>query len=324
MTQTAPTPSIATALAGIARHCAPTAANSWHDRVIAARAGDANEREALCGALCWVAFAAPEATLPLYDGLAAAWLGRPSSPSEVSAVPAAPLDDGFWQAFRETLEGPAEGYDAGTITAAVAALGGAVAPAFYTLAERAATQTAASQRVAIDVPLAPLRLNDLATAAPGGLGRALFELWDGNGFDPEVLDRDAAGLAALPPHLRYFNTRILQMHDVWHLVAGYQTTSLHEMAISAFQLAQFGHNYSAMFLATVATLSHLRSPEGFPILFQNLSEAWHHGRQTPSLMAVDWESCWDQPINALRRELRIDPFPGSLPADLLEQAAALN
>ncbi len=52
-----------------------------------------------------------------------------------------------------------------------------------------------------------------------------------------MLDRDAPSLRDLPAPLNYLNARILQVHDLWHLVGGYQTTGLHEIAISAFHLA---------------------------------------------------------------------------------------
>jgi hypothetical protein len=41
-------------------------------------------------------------------------------------------------------------------------------------------------------------------------------------------------------------------------------------------------------------------------------------------MAVDWEQEWSQDIKSLRRKLGIEPFAGSLPADLLEQLAAAS
>ena len=113
--------------------------------------------------------------------------------------------------------------------------------------------------------------------------------------DAEVLDRNAIMLGELPPALRYLNTRILQMHDVWHLVGGYTTDAMHEVAISAFQLAQFGHNYSSMFLAAAGRMAHEHNAAGFGIFFQTVAEAWLHGRENPSFMAIEWEElfgCW--------------------------------
>jgi ubiquinone biosynthesis protein Coq4 len=114
------------------------------------------------------------------------------------------------------------------------------------------------------------------------------------------------------------------MHDVWHLLAGYETTSLHEIAISAFQLAQFGHNYSGMFLATVATKNHLGGGLGFEVLLRTISEAWLHGRSTTPLMDIEFESHWQQPVEEIRTQFGISPYSGTYPADLFEQLAAAN
>jgi ubiquinone biosynthesis protein Coq4 len=143
-----------------------------------------------------------------------------------------------------------------------------------------------------------------------------------NGYDLEVLDREAIGLGELPPALRYLNTRILQMHDVWHLVAGYSTSASHEIAISAFQLAQFGHNYSAHFLAVVSALTHLQRPEGFGVIALLVAEAWRHGRATPPLMAIAWEQEWSRSIEEIRAAYGIPAYESVLPAELFEMAAA--
>ena len=145
-----------------------------------------------------------------------------------------------------------------------------------------------------------------------------------NGYDPEVLNRDDIQLSELPRVLHYLNARILQMHEVWHLVAGYRTTSSGEIAISAFQLAQFGHNYSALFLATVATTSAESRIEGLPILLTIISEAWAHGRRSPPLMTVNWEAHWGTSLQTLREDIGLQPFQSSLPANLFEMLAAAN
>jgi ubiquinone biosynthesis protein Coq4 len=140
-----------------------------------------------------------------------------------------------------------------------------------------------------------------------------------NGFDLEVLDREALGLDKLPAPLDYLNARILQCHDLWHIVAGYRTTALHEVAISAFQLAQFGHSYSAMFLGMVLTRIAFERPEGGPMMLQTILSAWTHGRRTPPLMGVRWERVWDKPVANVRRELGVTAYVSPFPADIFEQ-----
>ena len=108
------------------------------------------------------------------------------------------------------------------------------------------------------------------------------------------------------------------MHDTWHLAMGYTTSPLHEVAISGFQLAQFGHNYSAMFLVVALTIASEQSPEGFAILMQIIAEAWMHGRASPALMSIDWESIWHLPINEIRSQQQLTPFKSALPAEFFQ------
>ena len=291
-------------------------------RMPLAMQGDVVAQQQVCGALLWTAFAAPAAVTQVYDAIAAGAAGEAldsgSSQAEECVIP-----DSFWQTFAETLTGPEQGYDATTITVAVAALGGSVAQEFGELAESAAERHPGGNDAASQTIPDLTDIDALGRLPEGSLGHDLYRMLVDNNFDAEVLDREVIGLANLPPALRYVNTRILQMHDVWHLAAGYQTTSLHEIAISAFQLAQFGHNYSSMFLATVATMSCCKTPAGFGLLMQNIIEAWRHGRATPALMSIQWESEWHGTPEQIRARHGITPFKGSFPPDLLEQLAAV-
>ncbi|MFT5483273.1 MAG: ubiquinone biosynthesis protein Coq4, partial [Halieaceae bacterium] len=152
----------------------------------------------------------------------------------------------------------------------------------------------------------------------GSLGLSLYNMIVENGYDPEVLDREALKLSALPPSLHYLNARILQMHDVWHLVAGYKTTSSNEIAISSFQLAQFGHNYSAMFLAVGMAMAVTKEPRGFSIILQIVAEAWQHGRETPEMMDIMWEHEWNRSLEDIRSSHGISTYTSVFPVDLLE------
>ena len=286
--------------------------------VAGASQGNAADQATLCGAMIWASFSAPAAIPAVFDTICRTQIGLETKyPDVVSADVALP--EAFWTQFEETLVGPEAGYDATSITVAVAGLSVALDEGYAALSEKAALCHPGSDNAEGKSIPPMISLTNLGEYPDGSLARELLSMWVDNGFDPEVLDRDAIGLSGLSPAMRYLNTRILQMHDTWHLVAGYQTTSLHEMAISAFQLAQFGHNYSAMFLTTVCTMSYLRQPQGFVLLLQNLSEAWVHGSDAPKFMAIEWEQDWHMNIDEVRAKHGIAPFAGGFPADLLEQ-----
>jgi ubiquinone biosynthesis protein Coq4 len=162
-------------------------------------------------------------------------------------------------------------------------------------------------------------MDELSLCPAGSLGHEFYRQMIDNNFDLEVLDRDALGLSKLPPPLDYLNARALQCHDLWHLVGGYHLTALHETAISGFQLAQFGHNYSAQYLAFILTKAALKRPEGVPLLLEVTLTGWRHGRTTPSLMAVDWQGVWNEPTARVRERLGVTAYASPVPADLIEQ-----
>jgi ubiquinone biosynthesis protein Coq4 len=289
----------------------------------AARVGAGTE--ALAIAFCHAAFVAPERTNAIYDAFAAGWLDVESAPPSTMdrIAPGETPTQEFWNTFWTVIDDArARRLDAVGITSRVASLGSLLPALQRDRAENLARNHPKIGRSAHSAMPPRLDLNELARQPEGSLGHDFHRLIIDNGFDLEVLDREAIGLAKLPPSLRFLNTRILQMHDVWHLVGGFHTTVLHEIAISAFQLAQFGHGYSAMFLATVAATTSFGETDGAPVLLQTMAEGWRHGRTSPSFMAIDWEREWKFSVADIRAHHGIAPFAGTFPADLFEQMRA--
>ncbi len=286
--------------------------------VAEAKRGDAEGRLKLCAVMAWVAYCCPEATDAVCDNIASAWLGSGPTPDIPGGLPEAPLEDSFWSAFWAVVDGHDEGYDALTITVAVASLAGAVHTDFATIADDLACKHPGAARAVTRPIPGHTDMAALAECPENSLGKSLYQMIVDNGYDPEVLDRDEISLGELPHSLHYLNARILQMHDVWHLVAGYETTSSNEIAISSFQLAQFGHNYSSMFLAAVMTISTFKEPRGFIILMQIIAEAWQHGRNTPVMMDIEWEDHWNHSLEEIRDTHAIPIYQSIFPADMLE------
>jgi ubiquinone biosynthesis protein Coq4 len=293
------------------------------DAAKATRAGGSTD--ALAAAFCHAAFVAPEHTVAIYDTFAGSWLDgvlvRPSQLDRIAAGEAPTLE--FWNAFWSVIDDARAGLlDAIGITGRVASLASLLPASLRDRAEKLARNNPKIGMAAQPDMPRRLDLEELSRQPQDSLGGDFHRLIVDNKFDLEVLDREAIGLAQLPPALRFLNTRILQMHDVWHLVGGFRTTALHEIAISAFQLAQFGHGYSAMFLATVAATTSFGETGGAPVLLQTMAEGWRHGRTSPNFMAIDWEREWQFSVADIRARHGITAFTGTYPADLFEQAHA--
>jgi ubiquinone biosynthesis protein Coq4 len=291
----------------------------------AAKSGDSIAGRKLAAALAGAAFRAPERTGTLYDAIARGWLGAPVQAPPLPDIDKTPLTltHEFWAAFWNLIDTRAS-LDAGGVTMHVAALGGLLSSDFQQRAVDACRAYPGVRDIeAAEIP-ARVQLDDLAKCPSGSLGNAFYRLITDNKFDLEVLDRDALALSTLIPPLNYLNTRILQAHDLWHIVGGYDVTQLHEIAISAFQLAQFGHSYSAMFLAFVATVSAESEAAGFALAMETIVSAWKHGRETAPLMRIEWENVWQRSAQSIREEYGITPYRSPYPADILEQLSGLR
>jgi ubiquinone biosynthesis protein Coq4 len=281
------------------------------------------DRIELAAALAHVAFAAPERVVETYDAAASGWRDAPVE-GPVVATPRhgpAPISAAFWSALWAQLDPDQPLPTAGDVTLNTAGLGAHLDESLKARGAAAAMAYPDVAKAAAHGEPPRFRLEDLAACPKGSLGGRFHDLIVDNGFDLEVLDRDSLGLDTLPAPLGYLNARILQCHDLWHIVAGYDTTALHEVGISGFQLAQFGHGYSAMFLATVAARS-AEDPARFTVLMDVVFDAWRHGRRTPPLIAIPWDQVWSETTAAVRAKSGVEPFVSPYPADLFEQLRA--
>ena len=283
----------------------------------AAKQGDMAAAADLAALFARAGFVEPALILDVYDAAAAGWFGETSAPVSLRGGSGG-VNPALWSPFWEFIDDEQK-MDAGGFTIRTAALGAHVDEGF---ARRAGDASLAFGGVPEAVRQGwpeKFQLADLAACPEGSLGAEFHSLIVDNKFDLEVLDRDALGLALLRPPLDYLNARILQCHDLWHIVGGYHTTALHEVAISAFQLSQFGHNYSAQFLAVITIKAALKRPESLPLLLEIILSGWRHGRGTPQLLGVVWPDVWREPTDTVRQRLGVAPYKSPVPPDLVEQ-----
>lgn len=306
--------------------------------------------------------AEPEMTIPIYDMLAAAWMaGKEVKPlwnrnieadlgrnlvelrtelniSEINLgsedalaemeerlSQKVPLSDGLADRLWNLVENVQEqAGDAYLITTNVAKYGEVYSPEFQQACERAIWRHQGVKE-AFDIGLLPkIEIEDLKDYPEGTLGYEFYHVIVDNGFDVEVLDSeqfDAEGME-MPPAIDFTSRRILQSHDIWHLVGGYNITPIHEVAISGFQLAQFGQNYSAAFLATTGFITGFNFPMGFAFLLQVTFEGWQHGRETTPMLLIDWHKEWGKSIDAIREEYGIKKYESLIDDSLLPSNGA--
>jgi ubiquinone biosynthesis protein Coq4 len=168
-------------------------------------------------------------------------------------------------------------------------------------------------RTLLAQPEVRMTTNDLRNWPKDSLGTNLLEMLTAKGYDLEVINPDDVMLPPVFAAQNRTNRRILQLHDVWHLFAGFGFTAQGEVAISGFQLAQFGQNYSTRFLAATTTTMCLRPVVNIDQFISLFSEGWRHGRRAPPLMSVEWHKLLGRSIADLRAEMHVEPFKSRTP-----------
>jgi ubiquinone biosynthesis protein Coq4 len=276
------------------------------------------------------AFVEPERQIGIFDAIAEAWLDSkgadarrallqerlgtlspPLSAADAWKTPKA-IWDAFWAVADAGADRQAGGSQALNLTMRVVNIGTHYDQELLLRCERAVLMHPDVHRL-LGEPEVRMTTNDLRNRPPASLGTVLLDMLTTKGYDLEVIDADTVLLPPQFPAQNRTNRRILQLHDVWHLFADYGFTAQGEVAISGFQLAQFGQNYSTRFLAVSATsicLTQAVDPDQFITL---MVEGWRHGRATPPLMSVPWHQLLDTPIPQLRRKLGVKPFQSRTP-----------
>ena len=88
------------------------------------------------------------------------------------------------------------------------------------------------------------RLDDpawLACFGPGTVGAAYRDFREARGFTAEGLAMEArkvAPLADAPHPVIWYTRRLRDVHDIWHVLTGYETDALGEACVVAFSYAQ--------------------------------------------------------------------------------------
>jgi hypothetical protein len=170
-----------------------------------------------------------------------------------------------------------------------------------------------------------------AAGRPGRYGEAMNELtlgaaratyWDVNGFGPDGGDSlEWVPLKMWKLTVEIPNTegrrKAVRIHDLHHVLTGYDTTWTGESEIAAWELASGCLRSPA---ATVLNLGGIAI--GIVIAPIRVARAWARGRQSGNLYGEDGvEHLLDEPVRAKRTELGIDRRTRTRVRDVLGMTA---
>lgn len=288
---------------------------------------------ALAALMTSAAFAHPADQIAIFDTIAQA-IAASDDPDQrarhiatllpwvTSGKPRAALPPILWDEFWKIVERPQDEFEGELdLTLAIVALGNHYDRRIIDECEEALLQFDSVKNL-ITQPEIRLKTTDLEHHASDSLASELLSMLTTNGYDIEVIDADTVLLEGHYPAQNRTNRRILQLHDIWHLVGGYGFTGAGEVAISGFQLAQFGQNYSARFLATVTTKAVFQAPEFAPLLLNVMFDGWRHGRGAAPLIDAPWHELIADPIPAIRAKYGLQPL-ASPAVNMMDAMSAL-
>lgn len=172
-------------------------------------------------------------------------------------------------------------------------------------------KTTQGARIAYRRPELVERLRDRAWLdqfEPGTVGAAYRAFLDKTGYSADGLAAVSKQEAREPDRehpYAWFGRRIRDVHDIWHVLTGYQADQpLGEACLVAFSYAQTG-GLGWAFIASAAALKDLRKKGGRTIA-SAIWEGYRHGRRAAWLAGEDVEALFAENLESARKRLRID------------------
>ena len=144
----------------------------------------------------------------------------------------------------------------------------------------------------------------LASLPNGSLGKEFERYLTDNDLDANLL-RESAFIGAhyeRGEQVGYLAERGFQLHDLYHVLTGFDTTPLGEVRVVSFTVAQTPAPYPAMIIASRPLQMVLYKPELLPPVMDAITQGWALGRRAKPLMRVHWEEYWERSLDELREE----------------------
>lgn len=148
----------------------------------------------------------------------------------------------------------------------------------------------------------------LARFQPGTVGATYRAFREARGFTADGLaevEREVVPFIDAPHPVVWYSRRLRDIHDVWHVLTGYQTDALGEACVVAFSYGQT-RNLGFAFIGWGAAREIQRENRWVPAR-RAVLQAWRHGRAARWLPALDYEALFAEPLDAVRARLNLRP-----------------
>jgi len=110
-------------------------------------------------------------------------------------------------------------------------------------------------------------------------------------WDPKLTDEE------------YLIRRVVQTHDLWHVILGYSTSELDEIEINSFMLAQMFWPPAGFYLGGYILRQMFKQPLSVVDVVSVIARGWYRGKAAKPFFAVEWENQFERPVSEIRKEL---------------------
>mgnify|MGYP003640236444 CR=1 FL=1 len=148
----------------------------------------------------------------------------------------------------------------------------------------------------------------LARFPEGSVGATYRAFREARGFTADGLaqvEREVVPFIDAPHPVVWYSRRLRDVHDIWHVLTGYETDALGEACVVSFSYGQT-RNLGFAFIGWGAAREVQRENRSIPAR-KAVFQAWRNGRAARWLPALDYEALFERPLDEVRRTLGIRP-----------------
>jgi ubiquinone biosynthesis protein Coq4 len=148
---------------------------------------------------------------------------------------------------------------------------------------------------------AAIDLEVLESLEEGCLGQVFAEHCRNRGINPNLVD------VPIEQESDWLLNHLFQTHDIWHVLTGWSNDEVGEVGLAGFYCGQLGSPPFFIFLLSLILLKKvLRRNDDIDEHINALCSGYRAGRTAKPLFGINWENCWDVPLDEQRRLLGID------------------
>ena len=145
-------------------------------------------------------------------------------------------------------------------------------------------------------------ITELNKYTDGTLGKAYAQHMLTNGLEPDFFPKVTG-----EPLETYLTTRGRGIHDLWHVITGYDTNIPSEIGLQGFTLAQLRSPFSAVLISAGFLHAVSKAPELFQTMIDQTFEGYAMGLKAKPIFGIKIEERMHENLDDLRREFEITP-----------------